>query len=90
MPRVLNKYKDKPLPPDSVYVGRPSKWGNPFEIGKHGTREEVIQMFSELVEQIPEFRVQIKRELCGKDLVCFCSPNPCHGDVLLRIANETR
>ena len=29
-------------------------------------------------------------ELCGRDLVCFCAPRPCHGDLLLRLANATR
>jgi len=41
MPKVLNKYKDG-VPAGAVYIGRPSKWGNPFVIGKDGDREEVI------------------------------------------------
>jgi hypothetical protein len=85
IPKVLNKKTDN-IPPDAVYVGRPSKWGNPFKIGKDGTREEVIEKYSFWVKcnRDPlEFR-----ELRGKDLVCWCSPLPCHGDVLLEIANK--
>ena len=39
MPKVLNKYKDG-VPTNAVYIGRPSKWGNPFVIGKEVSREE--------------------------------------------------
>jgi hypothetical protein len=83
MPRVLNKKHG--VPPSAVYVGRPSKWGNPFVIGKDGTRAEVIAKYEEwlhdsgLINQIGE--------LAGRDLVCWCAPEPCHGDVLLKLAN---
>jgi hypothetical protein len=92
MPRVLN-YKRDDLLPGAVYIGRPilglphSKWGNPYKIGRDGTREEVIDKFerhlydSGLINQIHELR--------GRDLVCWCAPEPCHGDVLLRLANAT-
>ena len=34
------------MPPDTIYVGRPTKWGNPFEVGKqHGTREECLRRY---------------------------------------------
>ena len=84
MPQVLNR-KQTGIPDNAVYIGRPSKWGNPFVIGLDGTREEVISKYanwlhkSGLIEQVGELR--------GKDLVCWCSPLPCHGDVLLRLAN---
>lgn len=82
--KVLNKYKDG-FPPDSVYIGRPSKWGNPFTIGKDGTREEVIEKYREWLKTQPQLIEAAKRELAGKDLVCFCAPKPCHGDVLVEI-----
>lgn len=72
---------------DSVFIGRPSKWGNPFEIGKDGTREEVIAKYQIWIHSQPELIEDIKKELKGKHLVCFCSPKACHGDVLLDIAN---
>lgn len=74
--------------PYDVYIGRPTKWGNPFLIGPHGTREEVIKKFEKLVRKDPHMIRSIKEELRGKTLGCWCAPLPCHGDVLLKIANE--
>lgn len=87
--KVLNKKKDK-VPDGAVYVGRPSKWGNPFKIGINGTRDEVLVKYRETIE------ARIKKnplvfdlsELEGKDLVCWCHPQPCHGDILLELANK--
>ncbi len=86
-PRVLNKYKDE-ITPGAVYIGRPSKWGNPFVIGVDGSREGVVGRYMEYVMSSPEMIASIRRELAGRDLVCFCAPRACHGDVLLKIANE--
>lgn len=86
MPKVLNKHHGYP-PRDAVYIGRPSPWGNPFQMGKDGTREEVIAKFREFVEARPDFKASIRENLRGKDLVCFCAPLACHGDILLEIAN---
>ena len=84
--QVLNKYKDN-IPPDAIYIGRPSKWGNPFIIGKDGNRTDVIKKYLDWLLSQPELLEQAREELCGKDLVCFCAPKPCHGDILLIIAN---
>lgn len=67
-----------------VYIGRPSKWGNPFRVGVDGTREEVVQKYREWVRSQPlPFH-----ELRGKTLGCWCHPQLCHGDVLVELANE--
>jgi hypothetical protein len=70
-----------------VYVGRPSKWGNPFVIGRHGTRDQVIAKYrawitrqSALMAALPELR--------GKNLICWCAPEACHADVLIELANR--
>ena len=83
MTRVVHCKKE----PFDVYIGRPSKWGNPFKIGPDGTREEVIEKYKDylwsrkdLVACIPELR--------DKVLGCWCHPKPCHGDVLAKIAND--
>jgi len=80
--------RHKNAPSDAVYVGRPSKWGNPYEIGRDGTREDVIQKYRELVEKTPWFQEEIK-QLKGKDLVCWGAPSPCHADILLEYANKS-
>ena len=72
-----------------VYIGRPGKWGNPFEIGKDGTREEVIEKYREWIKTQPEL-IKSLDELKGKILGCWCSPKPCHGDVLIELINEGR
>jgi hypothetical protein len=70
-----------------VYIGRPSKWGNPFVIGKDGTREDVIAKYETWIETQPQLMNALP-ELRGKVLGCWCSPKSCHGDVLVRLANR--
>ena len=86
MPRVLNKYRDT-ASADAIYIGRPGPWGNPFEIGKDGTREEVITQYRTWLLGQPSLIQKIRIELRGKDLLCFCAPCLCHGDILLAVAN---
>ena len=71
-----------------IYIGRPSKWGNPFVIGVHGTREQVIEKYQAWLLQQPELLSQLE-ELRGKRLGCFCKPHDCHGDVLVSLLDET-
>jgi len=71
-----------------VYVGRPSKYGNPFHIGVDGTRDEVIVKYRQWILTQPELVAAAKQELKGKDLICWCAPLACHADVLLEIANS--
>lgn len=71
---------------DEVYIGRPSKWGNPFVIGKDGTRREVIEKFRVYANR--RFTPEDLKELKGKTLVCWCSPQACHGDVLVELVKE--
>lgn len=70
-----------------VYIGRPSKWGNPFAIGRDGTRAEVIEKFRAHLESSPHLMAALP-ELRGKVLGCWCTPQACHGDVLLELANR--
>ncbi len=87
MPKVYNR-KTGDEPATAAYVGRPTPYGNPFVIGKHGTREEVVDKYRQYVRRNPKLRAMIKRRLKGRDLVCWCAPLPCHADVILEIANE--
>ena len=87
MPKVWNKYH-KGVPKSAVYIGRGSSFGNPYVIGKDGDRDEVCDKFIELVESTDGLKEDLKSELKGKDLVCFCKPHRCHGDYLLKIAND--
>ena len=86
MPRLFNKRTDAPSY-SMVYIGRPGPFGNPFTIGEDGTRAEVIAKYEEWLMRNPELLERVHTELPGKDLLCWCAPLPCHGDVLLRLAN---
>jgi hypothetical protein len=70
-----------------VYIGRPSKWGNKFVIGKDGTRDDVIRKYESWLRTQPDLLAALP-ELRGKVLGCWCSPQACHGDVLVRLALE--
>ncbi len=70
-----------------VYIGRPSKWGNPFIIGKDGDRAEVVKKYREWILNQPELMASLP-ELTGMVLACWCAPLACHGDVLLELANK--
>lgn len=87
MPKVYNK-RDRNCPKEAIYVGRPTKWGNPYKIGPDGDRDEVINKYRVwLATQIVGHRLDLA-ELKGKDLVCWCAPKPCHADILLKVANK--
>ena len=70
-----------------VYIGRPSKWGNPFTIGKDGNRKEVIRKYKKWILNQPELLKSLV-ELEDKVLGCWCYPKECHGDVLLNMLKE--
>jgi len=71
-----------------IYIGRPSKWGNPFQIGKDGTREQVIEKYREYILNNP-YLLSCLPELKGKVLGCWCKPMACHGDVLKELATNS-
>lgn len=71
-----------------VYIGRPSKWGNPFRVGVDGTREEVIEKYRQYLTERPRLVELAKKELRAKVLGCWCPPKSCHGEILAAIANE--
>lgn len=91
-PKVVHCKSGEPY---QVYIGRPSRWGNPYT-HKAGTgapwpvddRETAIRLYEEWLRSQPELMAAVKKELKGKTLGCWCKPLDCHGDVLLRIANE--
>lgn len=83
MCNVVNKYKE----PFDVYIGRGSKWGNPYPIDASNSRALVIAKYRIYLDaQIKSGEVSIAdlQALNGKALGCFCKPQPCHGDVIAR------
>ena len=100
MPRVLNVRhlpgfsERRPIvPPGAIYIRRAngryglpkSKWANPFRPKLPTDHETAVAAYERWVRQRPELMAAL-HELHGLDLVCWCAPLPCHGDVLLRLA----
>lgn len=86
------------MPEGAVYVGRPTRWGNPYRVGDPDpmapghtlTAETAVRMYAWYLESRDELRADARRELAGRDLACWCKPGaPCHADELMRRANET-
>ena len=83
--KVWNK-RDPNCPKNAVYVGRPSKWGNPYKVSLG--RLECIRRFREYAIQRLEEESTWLDELKGKDLVCWCAPLPCHANVLMELIDK--
>jgi hypothetical protein len=103
MPQVLNirqlpgfGERQPIIPSGAVYIGRrnarygqpASKWANPFRVSQETDRASAIAAYERWLRQ-QQHLVDALRELHDRDLVCWCAPLSCHGDVLLRLANET-
>jgi len=75
------------MPPNTICVTRPGKWGNPFFA--KGNNEHFVHLFEDFVNGSPIYQDAAYIELRGKNLACFCKlDQPCHADVLLKIANR--
>lgn len=88
MCKVLNIRCDA-IPPGAVYIGRGSKWGNPFRIGPDGSRDDVIRKHEARLHNQHRL-LRALDELRDCDLVCYCAPLRCHGQLLHRLGNATR
>jgi hypothetical protein len=83
IPRVVNIQKE----PYDISIMRPSKWGNPYIIGRDGDREEVIRKYRVYVIHNKELMDSLI-ELEGKTLGCCCKPKRCHGDILVELIEK--
>jgi hypothetical protein len=67
-----------------VRICRPTIWGNPFVIGKHGDRQTVLEKYRRYLGREQKLVGRVKA-LKGKVLACWCHPEDCHGDELVRL-----
>jgi len=77
------------IPADAIPIMRPSRWGNPFVLGRDGDRMAVLAKHRAwLWTEIQAGRIALAdlAALDGAALVCCCAPKPCHGDTLLAAA----
>lgn len=87
---------------NNVYVGRAgvvfiekerfpkrqSIFANPFKIGKHGNREELLEKYRKYITEKLDNDKSLQEELLklkGKNLGCWCAPEPCHSNILLEL-----
>ena len=85
-PKVLNRYKLQGE--QGIYIGRPSLWKNIFKIPQAGDRDTVCDLHIRAVLDVPDYIIKVQKQLKGFNLICFCAPLRCHGDFLIRLANE--
>lgn len=85
--RVVNRRRES----FDIYIGRPSKWGNPWPIPASGrtpdTERRILGMYEAHVRASPALMAALP-ELRGKVLGCWCKPAACHGDVLMKLLEE--
>lgn len=85
-------------PDHHIYIGRnmsfyvpgakKSKFANPFSVKKYG-RDECLRLYQEYILTNPELYDAL-HELKDCTLACWCSPDPCHGDILIKLINELK
>jgi len=84
--RTLNAHVHGKNLPGAVYVGRPGVFGNPCSVEASGSREAAIKGYLDHLRRNPDLVNMIRRELVCKDVICWCAPRACHGDVIRHIA----
>jgi hypothetical protein len=97
MARRLQHRRGVALPEGARYVGRPSRWGNPYVFERSSLQKgrvlvtspaEAVRRYETDLFADPDRRAEARRLLAGRDLACYCPlDGPCHADVLLRAAN---
>jgi Domain of unknown function (DUF4326) len=85
------------MPENTIYVGRPTKFGNPAKVGEIWltdfppieNNQKAVYLFEDYFLNNLLLQEQAKSELKGKNLACFCNLNePCHADILIKFVNE--
>ena len=90
---------DPALNPDVVYVGRRQWWGpgrlldghrlaNPYSVARHG-RTEALRLYRARLATLPDL-AELLVALHGKTLACWCTPAPCHADVIAELLDDDR
>jgi hypothetical protein len=83
------------MPPNTVYVGRPTKWGNPWHLEGERNRAELLRFYRTYLKEKLSHDPHFLDELKGKDLACWCplvdkegKPLPCHADILIEFITQ--
>lgn len=91
-----NNFEEWIKDPFNIYIGRnmnhyvkgayASKWQNPFKVSEHG-RDKCLELYEEYILHNKELMSDLD-SLKDKKLGCWCHPDPCHGDILIKLLNE--
>lgn len=90
-PKRIQRKREKgwKVPKGAIYVGRPTRWGNPWRVGIDGDPAHCVALYREELVSYGYLSNEELSELRGKDLMCWCPlDQQCHADVLLEIANK--
>src|SRR5699024_1203807 len=88
--RVTWRHPGGRKPAGTVYVGRPSRWGNPYPVAEYG-RARAVALYRQHLADRPDLVADARRELAGYDLACWCQPGQlCHAAVPLGGVNVRR
>ncbi len=75
----------------SRYPTKSSIWANPYKVDKDGDRDKVIRKYKKYIkEEIASGNIKVEALLAlkHKTLGCWCAPEACHGDVLLKLIKK--
>jgi len=94
--RGYDNFEDWIKDPNHIYIGRNmafyvkgavgSKWKNPFKVKKYGL-DKCLELYENYIKENKELYNSLD-ELKNKELGCWCKPNKCHGDILIKLLNE--
>lgn len=71
--------------PNAIYIGRPSRWGNPYRLRKEDERNLCLIYYEEWLNRMLKAYPDFLKPLIGKDLICWCPlDKPCHVDILIK------
>ena len=94
--RGYNNFQEWNSKSHTLYIGRfnkflgisASKWGNPFKLSEYD-RNTCLNLYEDYVRNTPDLINNIN-DLRGKELGCWCKPEGCHGDILIKLLNENK
>ena len=89
---TVHSLRSERMAAGDVRIDRQTEWGNPFVIGRHGTRDEVVRRYENRMRgRMVRGESGLREKLAtlhGKRLFCWCAPLNCHGNVLAKLAAE--
>ena len=80
-PHVYNIKDRKPDGEENIFIGRPSYFQNRYRVLEYGRGRAIALFEIELIKSGKIHEIEILR---NKNLICFCSPECCHGDVIAK------